>query len=134
MATHQVHSIEEFIKIVKSWRLSLPLVRFRIQGSAVSERRGATVIVQPVTEVTITAARRNDASEEGYEIVRFSFDYVVGENHCRVYTNAQPKIQVLPTDNPPRAYRDRLQLEGFLVEQGEWSKTSAQQALNLEPN
>ncbi len=133
MAIHQIHSIEEFIETVKSWDLSFPQARLMIQGSAVPEKRGNTFIMRPFTEVTITAARRNENAEDGYEIVRFSFDYIVGEHQCRVHTDNTPEVRPLPMDDPPRVYRDRLQLEGFLVENGEWSEAATQQALNWMP-
>jgi hypothetical protein len=134
MALHYVQSIEEFIKTVKDWGLAFPQARMNIRGSAVHEKRGSRVIMQPFTEIVITAARRNDDAEDGYEIVRFSFDYIVGKHQCRVHTGNTPKIQLLTLDDPPRVYRDRLQLEGFLVEEGEWSKATAQQALNIGPD
>jgi hypothetical protein len=129
MAVRQVRSIEEFIKTVKDWGLAFPQSRMNIRGSAVHRKRGKSTIMQPFTEVVITSARRNDNAEGGYEIVRFSFDYIVGEHQCRVHTDNAPEIRPLPMDDPPRFYRDRLQLEGFLVEQGEWSE----EALNLMP-
>jgi hypothetical protein len=129
MAINHVHSIEEFIETVKSWNLLFPQARLRIRGSAVPEKRGNTFIMRPFTEIVITSARRNEDAEGGYEIVRFSFDYIVGERQCRVHTGNAPEIRPLPMDDPPRFYRDRLQLEGFLVEQGEWSEES----LNLMP-
>ena len=133
MAIYYVSSIEEFIKKVKDWELSFPQARMNIRGSVVPKKRGRGVIMQPITEVTITAARRNADAEDGYEIVRFSFDYDVGEHQCRVHTGNTPEIRPLPMDDPPRIYRDRLQLEGFLVERGEWSEATAQKALNSMP-
>ncbi len=133
MAIHQVHSIEEFVKTVKDWELPFPQARMNIRGSAVHGKRGRVVIMQPFTEVTITAARRNADAEYGYEIVRFSFDYDVGEHQCRVHTGNTPETRPLPMDDPPRIYRDRLQLEGFLVERGEWSEATARKALNSIP-
>ena len=100
-----------------------------IRGSAVHGRRGKSVIMQPLTEVIITAARRSENAEEGYEIVRFSFDYIVGENQCRIHTGNTSEIRPMTLDDPPRVYRDRLQLEGFLVEKGEWSEETAKTSL-----
>jgi hypothetical protein len=133
MAINYVHSIEEFIKTVKDWGLAFPQARMNVRGSAVPQKRGNTFIMRPLTEVIITAARRNEDAEGGYEIVRFSFDYIVGERQCRVHTGNAPELRPLPMDDPPGVYRDRLQLEGFLVEKGEWSEASAQESLNLMP-
>ena len=115
MAIYYVHSIEEFIKKVKDWGLTFPQARMNVSGSAVHGKRGRVVIMQPLTEVTITVAWRNDDAEGGYEITRFSFDYIVGEHQCRLHTGNTPEIRPLPMDDPPRVYRDRLQLEGFLI-------------------
>jgi hypothetical protein len=120
-------SINEFVEALRTWEN--PPVRMMQRGGVVPERRGQGWVMVPLVSATITAARRNDQAPDGYDLLRFAFDYQMGTRVYYVRTSAGRERRPPPGPDPWRLCWNRLELEGYFIEDGEWTPEEIEQAL-----